>query len=187
MCSEIVVTHHGAATKATSSGTNSTWAPEGGCSSVGPWAQRCIAEAGGDRVLGCRRCVLIEDLCHQVKELQEEVYRLNSVTDKKRSLMRSSPRPCSCKSLNSDCTKGGAARGTDVRDLHDGEGRKVFTSGIRQMPPALPADLQLQKKFSVLVADKGLWAVLRAEPGLTEPEPQQHKRQSIHSNRRNSI
>ena len=145
------------------------------------------AGAGGDGVLGCRRRVLIEDLCHQVKELQEEVYKLHSIRDKKRRLVRSSPRPCSCKSLKSNCTKGVAGRATGIRDPHDGEGCKLLTSGIRQMAPALPADLQLQEKFSVLVADKGLGAVPRAETELAEPEPQQHKGQSIHSNRRNSI
>lgn len=183
----MVVTCHRAATKATSSGVSSTWAPKRGCGSAGPWVQECLSEAGEDGVLGRRRCVLIEDLCHQVKELQEEVYRLRSIRGKKRSLMRSSPKPGSCKSLNSNCTKGEAGRATGVRDPHDGEGCKLLTSGIRQMAPALPANLQLQKKFSALVADKGLGAVLRAEPELDEPEPQQHKRQSILSNRRNSI
>ena len=39
------------------------------------------AGAAGDGLLACRRCVLIEDLCHQVKELQEEVSRLCSIRD----------------------------------------------------------------------------------------------------------
>lgn len=101
--------------------------------------------------------------------------------------MRSFPRPCSCKSLNSQLYEGRAGRGIHVRDPHDGDGCRLLTSGIRQMAPALPSDLQLQKKFSVLVAARGLGAVPRAEPELAEPEPQQHKRQSIHSNRKNSF
>lgn len=139
MSSATVVTHHGAAT---SSGINWTWAPKRGCSSAGPWAQGCLAEGGGDRVLGCRRCVLIENLCHKVEELQKEVYRLNSIRYKKTSLMRASPSPCSCKSLNSNCMKGGAGRGIDFRDPHNSDGCKLLTLGIRKMASALPSGLQ---------------------------------------------
>lgn len=83
--------------------------------------------------------------------------------------------------------KGEAGRAIGVRDPHDSEGCKLLPSGVRQMAPAQPADLQLQKKFSVLVGDKGLGAVPRAEPELAEPDPQQHKGQSMQSSRGNSI
>lgn len=53
--------------------------------------------------------------------------------------------------------------------------------------PAPPADLQLQKMFGVLVADKGLGAVPAADPKLVEPKLQQDKRQPVHSNGRHSI
>lgn len=94
--------------------------------------QECLTEAEvrGNGVLGCRRCILREDLCHHVKELQEEVYRLHSIRDKKRSLLKS-PRPCSCKSLNSNCMKGGASRAIHLGDIHDSEGCRLLTSGIR--------------------------------------------------------
>lgn len=106
------------------------------------------AGAGGDGDLGGRMCVFIEDVCHQVKELYEEIYRLHSIRDKKRSLMRSSLRPCGCKSLNS---KRRSRQNHWCQRTPDGEGCKILTFGIRQMAPALSAGLQLQKKFSVLV------------------------------------
>lgn len=125
-----MMTCHAAATKATSSGINSTWASERGWSSAGLWVQGYFTEAGtgGDGVLGCESSLLIEDLCH----LLEKVYRLHRIRNKKRSLMRTSPRPHSCKSLNSNCTKGGSGRAVGVREHHEGEGFKLWTSGIRQ-------------------------------------------------------
>lgn len=80
-----------------------------------------------------------------------------------------------------------AGRVRGVRDPHNGEGCKLPTCGIRETAPALPEVWQLKNKVSVLVADKGLGALPRADPELAEPEPQRHKRQSIHSNRRNYI
>lgn len=130
MCSSRMMTCHVAAMKATSSSINSTWASERGWSSASLWVQGYFAEAGtgGDGVLGCKSSLLIGDLCH----LLEKVYRLHRIRNKKRSLMRTSPRPHSCKSLNSNCTKGGSGRAVGVREHHEGEGFKLWTSGIRQ-------------------------------------------------------
>lgn len=36
-------------------------------------------EAEADKQLCCRSCAVGEQLCHQVKELQEEVNRLHSI------------------------------------------------------------------------------------------------------------
>ena len=40
----------------------------------------------GDSLLVRRSCVLVEDLCRQVKKLQEEVKRLRSIRDDKKEV-----------------------------------------------------------------------------------------------------
>lgn len=82
----MVVTCQRATTQATCSGINLNWTPEGRWNSAGSWLQGCLHEAGVDVVLGCSRYVKMEDLCRQVKLVQEEVYNLHSIRETKSSL-----------------------------------------------------------------------------------------------------
>lgn len=52
-------------------------------------AERCVwaalgplTEAAGTRLLACKRCVLVDSVCYQVKEMQEEVSTLHSMARK---------------------------------------------------------------------------------------------------------
>lgn len=65
------------------------------------------AGAADDGVLTCRRCVLVEDLCHQIKELQEEVSGLCSIRNRSDG---SFLRHCSLKSQAPNFPEGGAGR-----------------------------------------------------------------------------
>lgn len=53
----------------------------------------CLSEKLGPNHLLCRRCVLVEELCHQVKELFEKGSRLSSICENKKEI-RCSWKPC---------------------------------------------------------------------------------------------
>lgn len=56
-----------------------------------PDCRECLgpaSEARRDAPLSCRRCAVLEDLCCQVKELQEEVSRLCSTREDEREVER---------------------------------------------------------------------------------------------------
>lgn len=52
----------------------------------------CLSEKLGPNHLLCRRCVLVEELCHQVKELLEKGSRLSGICENRKE-MRCSRRP----------------------------------------------------------------------------------------------
>lgn len=47
-----------------------------------------LCEAGDDEQFFCRRWAVGEELCHQVKELQEEVNRLHGISAKEQEIDR---------------------------------------------------------------------------------------------------
>lgn len=46
----------------------------------------CLPKKRGLNHLLCRRCVLVEELCHHVKELFEKVSRLSSICENKKEI-----------------------------------------------------------------------------------------------------
>lgn len=87
----MVMTCHEAATHEVSFGINSNWTLKRGWSSAGLGVKGIyLNEVGGDIVPSCSKDIVMEDLCHRVKLLQEEAYSAYSIRDNKKifSLMR---------------------------------------------------------------------------------------------------
>ena len=57
------------------------------------------------------------------------------------------------------------------RDSQDGEGWKLVTFGTRRKVPAPPQNLQLQNRFSALIANKSLGPLLKKAPKPAKLEP----------------
>lgn len=72
------------------------------------------AEAASAGLRTCRRCTLVSPVCHQAKELQEELSRLYSSSDNEKDEKGDWPYlcqdPAATRTWSPDCTKGGAGR-----------------------------------------------------------------------------
>lgn len=126
----------------------------------------------GDGAFAHRGCVLLEDLCCQVKEQQEKVNRLHSLRSIKKELnwVMSKQEPG-----HPVVPKKGQAGSVFIKlakgDSFDGEGWELMTSYTRRTTPAPPVDLQLQSRFSVLTTAEELRAVSNEGGKPAEPEP----------------
>lgn len=111
-----------------------------------------LDETGSHGFLACRRCAVVKELCYQVKELQAkwqdrpmgwERDQLNVLWD-----------PTASRAWVFSCSRETRACPREVgkwKLYHDKMG-KLMTSHTRRNAPALPEGLQLQNKFSVLIA-----------------------------------
>lgn len=66
--------------------------------------------AAGVSFLGHRRCAVIKDLCHQVKELQEEVSSLHSIRDNEKEIDQIFSNTAASRAQTADCTEGRRVR-----------------------------------------------------------------------------
>lgn len=83
--------------------------------------------------------------------------------------------PCSFKYSNHQLSSRRVRQSVPVRmgrrNSQDGEGWKFVTSGTRRNIPASPQDLQFQNRFSALIANKSLGALLKQAPKPAKPGP----------------
>jgi len=101
----------------------------------------------GDGLLASGRVVLIEDLCHQLHELWEQVSRLQSIRDDEKEISQVLSKTMQLRKPEPSTAAEGQAESLCVRleggNCHDGEGWKLVTSGPGGKAPAPHADLQL--------------------------------------------
>ncbi|PKU45141.1 hypothetical protein llap_4546 [Limosa lapponica baueri] len=120
-------------------------------------------------------CVLVKDPRHQVKELQQEVSRLCSISGDEKEIdwilsetwRQEEPEP---PAVLEEGQVESVLIGLQRRDSSDGEGRKFVTFGNGRKAPAFPEDLQLQNIFSPLVVDEWLGALCNEALELGKPE-----------------
>lgn len=110
-------------------------------------------------------------MCHQVKEMWEEVSRLCSIRGDK-SFIGFSLRPSSFKRPKFQLEE--QAESVHIRlgngDSCDVRGWKLVASGARRKAPVPSKDLQVQRRFSALPGDDLLGAPSIESPELSEPE-----------------
>lgn len=106
-----------------------------------------------DGLVACMECAVIEDLCCQKRSCGSRSADCAAPEMTRKRLTRCSLRPCSFKSLNLHLYQG---RGGQCLKA---EGWKLVTSVTKMRIPAPPEDLQLWKRFSALLADKGQGAL----------------------------
>ncbi|XP_068782230.1 uncharacterized protein [Struthio camelus] len=133
-----------------------------------------LREAWADSQLSCVRCAVVDQLRHQIKELQEEVSRLRSIREDEREIdrvfseivqLRESPAPTAAE------VSEGSAPCVKVHHNAVEEGWKLVTSRRRRKALAPPQDLPLKNKFSALQAEEELGMAPREATGLADPVP----------------
>lgn len=94
----------------------------------------------GDGLLASRRVVLIEDLCHQLNELWEQVSRLHSIRGNKKEINQVLSETLQLLKPESSTAAGGQAESLCIRlesrNSHDGESWNLVSSSPGRKAPA---------------------------------------------------
>lgn len=113
------------------------------------WAP--LPEATGHGGLSCRRCAVLQELCHKVEELRQEASRLRSIREDERQdrIFSEAQQLQDSWTLTAVGTQEESAPGkAESANSGEGEEWKLVTAGTQKVAPAPPEDLQLWNWFT---------------------------------------
>lgn len=123
-----------------------------------------------------QRCVLMEDLCHEVKLLWKDVSRPLSITDDEKEIDWIFSETLQIEEPESTAVLRERQAESVVIGLGKEDDWQLVTSGKRRKVDAPPADLQLQNEFISLAADERLLALCKRVSELAKSEPHRSTR-----------